>query len=113
MKVAFQMDPIMGVDIDADSTFRIAEEAQARGHRLFYYTPEKLAYDLLSGLDLGPKLTGPDAVGELKLEHGATMVSSYSDLCGSTVPADLRRRCSIIRRSTVPAPLFPHAGRGK
>lgn len=45
LKIAFQMDPIGPVDIDADSTFRIAEEAQARGHSLFYYTPDKLAYD--------------------------------------------------------------------
>ncbi|HEY9038710.1 MAG TPA: glutathione synthase [Roseovarius sp.] len=45
MKVAFQMDPIGPVDIDADSTFRLAEEAQARGHELFYYTPQNLAYD--------------------------------------------------------------------
>ena len=45
LKVAFQMDPIGLINIDADSTFRIAEEAQARGHELFYYTPDKLAYD--------------------------------------------------------------------
>jgi len=45
MKIAFQMDPIEPVDIDADSTFRLAEEAQARGHELFYYTPDMLAYD--------------------------------------------------------------------
>ena len=32
LKVALQMDPIVGVNIDADSTFRLAEEAQARGH---------------------------------------------------------------------------------
>ena len=44
LKVAIQMDPIDRVDIDADSTFRIAEEAQARGHELFYYTPDMLAY---------------------------------------------------------------------
>ena len=44
MKVAIQMDPIGSVNINADSTFRIAEEAQARGHELFYYTPEKLSY---------------------------------------------------------------------
>ena len=29
MKIAFQMDPISEVDINADSTFRLAEEAQA------------------------------------------------------------------------------------
>jgi glutathione synthase len=44
MKIAFQMDPIGSIDIDADSTFRIAEEAQLRGHELFYYTPDMLAY---------------------------------------------------------------------
>jgi len=45
VKIAFQMDPIGPIDINADSTFRLAEEAQARGHELFYYTPDKLAYD--------------------------------------------------------------------
>ncbi|UWQ29182.1 glutathione synthase [Leisingera sp. M523] len=44
MKIAFQMDPVMGVDINADSSFRLAEEAQARGHDLFYYAPDQLAY---------------------------------------------------------------------
>ena len=44
LKVAIQMDPIAAINIDADSTFRLAEEAQARGHALFYYTPDKLAY---------------------------------------------------------------------
>lgn len=44
MKIAFQMDPIGAVDINADSTFRLAEEAQTRGHDLFYYGPDQLAY---------------------------------------------------------------------
>ena len=44
LKVALQMDPIGLVNIDADSTFRIGLEAQARGHSLFYYTPDRLAY---------------------------------------------------------------------
>ena len=45
LKIAFQMDPIGPIDIDADSTFRLAIEAQARGHSLFYYTPDKLYWD--------------------------------------------------------------------
>ncbi len=44
LKVAFQMDPIGSVNIDADSSFRLAEEAQARGHELFFYTPDRLAF---------------------------------------------------------------------
>ena len=45
MKIAFQMDPIGPIDINGDSTFRLAEEAQARGHKLYYYTPDRLAYN--------------------------------------------------------------------
>ncbi|WP_227271081.1 glutathione synthase [Roseobacter weihaiensis] len=44
MKISFQMDPIESVDINADSSFRLAEEAQTRGHTLFFYTPDHLAY---------------------------------------------------------------------
>ena len=44
LKVALQMDPIAAVNINADSTFRIALEAQSRGHKLFYYSPDKLAF---------------------------------------------------------------------
>ncbi|MEL6644406.1 MAG: glutathione synthase [Pseudomonadota bacterium] len=45
LSVAFQMDPIDAVDIDADSSFRLAEDAQARGHTLAYYTPDQLFFD--------------------------------------------------------------------
>ena len=44
MKIAFQMDPIEYVDINADSTFRLAEEAQNRGHDLYVYTPNDLTF---------------------------------------------------------------------
>ena len=45
MKIAFQMDPIENVDIYADSTFRLAEEAQNRGHDLYVYTPDDLTFN--------------------------------------------------------------------
>lgn len=45
LSVAVQMDPIDAVDVNADSTFRIMEEAQARGHRLFCYTPDRLRFE--------------------------------------------------------------------
>jgi len=44
LRVAFQMDPIEHVDINADSTFRIALEAGRRGHELYVYTPDKLIF---------------------------------------------------------------------
>ncbi len=43
LKVAVQMDPIEKIKIAGDSTFAILLEAQARGHALSYYTPDRLA----------------------------------------------------------------------
>ena len=40
LNVAVQMDPIERINIRGDSTFALLLEAQARGHRLAYYTPE-------------------------------------------------------------------------
>ena len=45
LAVAIQMDPIEGIDIDGDSTFVLALEAQRRGHGLFHYLPTDLSYD--------------------------------------------------------------------
>jgi len=42
LTVAIQMDPIERIDIGADSTFALALEAQARGHKLFYYLARAL-----------------------------------------------------------------------
>lgn len=44
MRVAFQMDPIEAVDINADSSFRLAIEAQQRGADVFVYHPNALTY---------------------------------------------------------------------
>ena len=41
--VAIQMDPIHSINIDADSTFVLALEAQARGHALYHYLPRALS----------------------------------------------------------------------
>ena len=43
LAVAIQMDPIDSIDINADSTFALAMEAQARGHGLFHYLPRDLS----------------------------------------------------------------------
>ena len=44
LRVGFQMDSIEGVDPGSDTTFRLAEEAQARGHLLFHYLPKNLTF---------------------------------------------------------------------
>ena len=43
LTVAIQMDPLEGIDIEADSTFALALEATARGHALFHYLPHELS----------------------------------------------------------------------
>jgi glutathione synthase len=42
LAVAIQMDPIETINIDADSTFVLALEAQRRGHTLQHYLPRQL-----------------------------------------------------------------------
>src|SRR5580698_5033320 len=44
LTVAIQMDPIEKIDINGDSTFALALEAQARGHKLLYYGPRELSF---------------------------------------------------------------------
>lgn len=43
LKVAVQMDHISTIAIEGDTTFALCLEAQARGHHLFHYTPDRLA----------------------------------------------------------------------
>ncbi|MBT5413902.1 MAG: glutathione synthase [Rhodospirillaceae bacterium] len=43
LAVAIQMDPIEAIDINADSTFLLALEAQRRGFGLFHYLPQHLS----------------------------------------------------------------------
>ncbi len=44
LDIAIQMDPLEGIDIDADSSFVLALEAQRRGHRVLHYLPRDLAF---------------------------------------------------------------------
>jgi glutathione synthase len=43
LNVAVQMDPIEKIKIGGDSTFALLLEAQNRGHKLSYFTPDKLS----------------------------------------------------------------------
>ncbi|MGB3272370.1 MAG: glutathione synthase [Xanthobacteraceae bacterium] len=49
LNVAVQMDPIATINVGGDSTFALLLEARKRGHRLSYYTPDRLS---LNGRDL-------------------------------------------------------------
>jgi glutathione synthase len=44
LAVAIQMDPIESINIETDSTFVLALEAQARGYALYHYLPQDLVF---------------------------------------------------------------------
>jgi glutathione synthase len=43
LTVALQMDPMESINIDADSSFALALEAQKRGHTLYHYLPQEMS----------------------------------------------------------------------
>ena len=63
LRIAFQMDPIDKINIIEDTTFRIAEEAQNRGHQLFYFLPEDLTYFENEIVAMGSKLSVQRKIG--------------------------------------------------
>jgi glutathione synthase/RimK-type ligase-like ATP-grasp enzyme len=46
MKIVAQMDDIFSINIKTDTTFLMLQEAQNRGHEIFYYTPETISLDV-------------------------------------------------------------------
>ena len=56
LKIAFQMDPISDVDINGDTSFRLAEEGQKRGHQIYYFNPESLVYESSNIIAYGQKV---------------------------------------------------------
>ncbi|HVV63243.1 MAG TPA: glutathione synthase [Pseudolabrys sp.] len=70
LNVAVQMDPIDRINIRGDSTFALLLEAQKRGHRLSYYTPDKLAlldgrlFAAVQGLEVRDKAGDHFTLGE-------------------------------------------------
>ncbi len=89
LAVAIQMDPIEDIDIDADSTFALALEAQARGHALNHY----LASDL--SLDAGRVVTRARAL-EVRREAG-----NHHDL-GAPERLDLASMDVVLMRQDPP-----------
>ena len=45
LKVAIQMDPVEGINIETDTTFLMMMEAQTRGHGLWHFAPERLSLE--------------------------------------------------------------------
>ncbi len=89
LSVAIQMDPIQNVDINADSTFALALEAQRRGHDLCYYLPKDLA---LSNRGVTAKIRPMT----LRREEG-----NHVDL-GAPEALDLRQADVVLMRQDPP-----------
>jgi glutathione synthase len=86
LTVAVQMDPIARIRIAGDSTFALLLEAQARGHRLLHYTPERLR---LRGATL-EAMCEPLSVQDVEGEHARLGQPTLTDL--STVDVVLLRQ---------------------
>ena len=63
LKVAVQMDPLDSISIAGDSTFALMLEAQARGHSLFVYQPDNLAFSPGAVLARGQQVLVRDVEG--------------------------------------------------
>jgi glutathione synthase len=64
LQIAVQMDPIERINIRGDSTFALLLEAQARGHSIVYYTPDRLALREARVFAAVRPLTVRDKVGD-------------------------------------------------
>jgi glutathione synthase len=86
LTVAVQMDPIERISIAGDSTFALLLEAQARGHHLMHYTPDRLR---LNGKRV-EAMTEPLSVKDVVGDHARLGEASLTDL--STVDVVLLRQ---------------------
>jgi glutathione synthase len=64
LRVAVQMDPVEGININTDTTFMMMMEAQARGHGLFVYSPDKLSLEGRSVRARGRRISLKATVGD-------------------------------------------------
>ena len=92
LRIAIQMDPIADIEIAGDSSFALLLEAQARGHELFYYTPQNLALNDGAVLARGAPVKVADKEGA-HFELGERASSKIS-------PSSMRSCCVRTRRST-------------
>ena len=105
LAVALQMDPIQAIDINTDSTFMLAMEAQARGHTLCYYLPSDLAlrdgrlFAKIQPIEIRREMGNHFSVGEKEVTARRAVAQGRIETCGLT------------RLSTPSCPIrldFPH-----
>ncbi|MCB1462000.1 MAG: glutathione synthase [Nitratireductor sp.] len=76
LKIGVQMDHVSTIKIAGDTTFALGLEAQARGHELFHYTPDRLR---MHGNTVSAVME-PMALKELQDEHYELGQGELTDL---------------------------------
>jgi glutathione synthase len=89
LNVAIQMDPIDRLNIAGDSSFALLLEAQARGHRLSYYTPDRLSQ------------IGPDIFARVQPLQVQDVAGAHATL-GATERRNLREFDVVLLRQDPP-----------
>ena len=69
LRVAFQMDPMEGINIAGDSSFALMLEAQARGHALWHYLPDALTWE--QGAEFGTLSAAAHPIEHVERTSGA------------------------------------------
>ena len=89
LKVGIQMDHISTIHIRGDSTFALSLEAQARGHELYHFTPDRL------------QLRGKTVTARIEKLSVQDVEGDYYEL-GEAVPTDLSELDVVLMRQDPP-----------
>ena len=107
LKIAIQMDPVAAIDIKGDSTFRLALEAQARGHALCYYLPRDLSLSNGEVLARTRSLEVRDAEGD-HFTEGNEVVTNLRDVDVVLMRQDPPFDMSYITATHILDHIHPH-----
>jgi glutathione synthase len=83
LRVAIQMDPLENVKIDGDTSFALAETAQARGMEIFVYQPQDMSLE-------GRRVTAKARPAKVQRVKGTP------GIFGETVTLDLAKDVDVI-----------------
>lgn len=83
LRVAIQMDPLENVKIDGDTSFALAETAQARGMEIFVYQPQDMSLE-------GRRVTAKARPAKVQRVKGTP------GIFGETVTLDLAKDVDVV-----------------